>query len=252
MTDGLILIVMLFSFWRGWQKGLLRTLLGPLSLFVGTIASYLYYSYKHDFLISILIGLLGPIVLNIILSVLLSIWNKTVDRNQKATNFSRAGGGFLNLFWTSGLVVLVLILLAMLPPHVFGLDKFKADLNRSISYSLVQQFIQDKVPPQNKMENTLNVFNPGQLKTIKDTKEYKTLMEDKKVQAILSNEETMKQIQRKDFAKLLSNAEFLKIFQDEQLMKKIMDLNMRVLKEGSGVNSSGPKVYEPSEIQKSK
>lgn len=245
ITDGIILLMLLISFWSGWQKGLLRIILGPLSLLAGTVASYLYYSCTHNFLISVLIGLLGPIVLNFTLTVGLAVWNKTVNNNQKANILSRAGGGILNLLWTAGLSALVLVLLAILPSHFFGLDKIRADLDRSIAYSLVQQFIQDKVPSQKRMDNMLNIFDPAQLKNIEDTKEYKNVMEDKKVQAILSNEETMKQIQRKDFAKLLSNPEFLKIFQDDHLMKNILDLNMRLLKAGSGGETSGPKVYEP-------
>ena len=251
ITDGIILVVAIFSFWSGWQKGLMRTLLGPLSLLIGTIASYLYYSFTHKVLNSLLIGLIGPIVLNIILSLLLSVWNKTVDNNQKTTRLSRVAGGFLNILWTGGLIVLVLILIVMIPPHVFGLEMIKADLNRSAAYCLIRQFMKDKVPASNTMENTLNVFNPAQLKTIQDTPEYKTLMADEKIQSILSNEETMQQIRRKNIAKLLANPEFLKLFQDEQLMKKILDMNLRLLKEGSGGNSSAPKVYEPSKTTKS-
>ena len=137
ITDGALLLISLYSFWAGWQRGLFRALLGPLSLGIATAASYLYYVATKQMIISLLIGLIGPVVLNIVLSVVLSVWNKTVNQDQKLSSVSRTFGGIFNLVWADGLCLLVLIFLMVIPPLVPGIDKIQDDLNRSLTYSLV-------------------------------------------------------------------------------------------------------------------
>ena len=126
ITDAIVAVILIYSSWDGWRRGFLRTLLGPVSLLLATIVSYFYYNFTHDFLKSLLIGLIGPFVLNIILAVVLTLWNKTVNQNQKANNFSRAWGGLFNLVWMGGIILLTLVLLVFMPPNTFGIEDRKS------------------------------------------------------------------------------------------------------------------------------
>src|SRR3989338_4323676 len=98
-VDFIILCLLLIFFWAGWLKGLLRSLIGPISLGLSLTAGLIYYWITQKFFYAVLITLFGPIALNIIFSIILKIWNKATSDKSSPRLASRILGGLFSLLW---------------------------------------------------------------------------------------------------------------------------------------------------------
>ncbi len=221
----------------------MRILLGPLSLAIGTFISVLYFSFTNNFLKSLLIGIIAPVIVNIILILYLKFWNRAVDSNQPANPMSRMLGGIFNFTWSGILYGLVIMLIALVPPQIVNMKNFKNDVERSFCYQFIRSAIKLPVPTKENVEKTLNVFNAEFIDKIRSSEEFTSIMEDEKIKSLLSNQETRQQIQKKDIVKLLSNPEFLGIFKDKELIRKIMALNTKIFTQEHSGNQTQMKVY---------
>ena len=111
ITDIIIFLSLLYHFLIGWQKGLLDTLIGPISFIATSIFSYIYYQQTHNLIVSLLIGTLGPIVIHILYSI---FKNLTRDKNKKETfelSLPRILAGIIHASWSFVMLTLCLILI---------------------------------------------------------------------------------------------------------------------------------------------
>jgi uncharacterized membrane protein required for colicin V production len=239
LIDALVVFLVIIFFAQGWNKGLLRSLIGPVSLIVMGGVSMTYFRQTSNLIHSLLIGILGPVILSIACSVLLQLWHKFVDRGEPAFWLSRLLGGVFSLAWGMGMLFLCLILLMLLPLNsIPRLRDLKENIATSLSYTLVNKYFHD-------IQDTLEVLqSQTDPEALQSHPEFEALQENEKIQAILSDNEIMQQIRNQDIPKLLANPKIVEVLQDEQLMNKFISLHKLSRDENPSVQSSAPKVYE--------
>jgi len=230
IADIIIYGCLLFYFVRGFSNGILRTLLSPIALIVGTVLSYIYYQQTHDFLKSLMLSVLGPFLVSIILGIILRIYENTGKKKGAIGPISRFGGGLLALSWSGLWFILLVLLVTMLPiPKLQSVQKV---ILASYFYSRVNDLIGDKLPGSSPLgvEKISEVLeDPERLESLKETPEYDELMNEESLQTVLSDKKTMDQIQKKDVAQLLQNPKFQAVLQDKDILKKVMALHAKLM-----------------------
>ncbi len=246
ITDVAVFIFSLLFFFNGWAKGLMRILLSPVSLLIGTALSYVYYLHTRNLLIALILGIILPFILNILLLLILKFWNQKVDKKMPPSFPSRIAGSLLGLGWGIGMIVLTLLLLAIIPANVFPLAQIQKDLRRSFSYHLLQKFT-DGLPTVEDTSQALSEINDEEkIKQIKTSEEYRTLNDDPQLQAIFNDTETMREIREKDLGKLLTNPKFLEILNDEKLLRKMFALHKKIVQQAPEVTKIPAKPEVPT------
>jgi len=245
MVDLIVLGIAAFLALRGWSKGLMRTIIGPLSLMIAIGGAIAYFNHTHNILYSTLITLFGPIVIAIILSIIVKIWSGTAGGNAPLAWPSRLTGSIFNLCWGGFFVGLFLVFLATLPLNIPGINNIKEKVATSHSYALVNRLFNNKIPYVRDVQDLLETSQDSKrLKEIQKTPEFEAIYRDDKIQDMLSDEKTAEQIKNQDMMKLLANPKMRSLLQDEELMKKIMELHTALQKEEPEPALSEPKVYE--------
>lgn len=245
VVDCAVLFLLLYFLLDGLHRGFAHILIGPLSLGIGVLASLFYFRQTHNIIHCFLIMIAGPVLTAILLSLLLSLWHKKVNRVEGVPFLSRLAGGIFNLGWGILLASLFLTFIAIMPPEVLPVQGLQKGVVDSYAYKLVNLFIKDKIPYVNNVEILLQeTRNPQKMAAIQVTPEFKTFYSDEKIQEVLSDEETVREIRTKDFTKLMTNPKIQALFQDEALLKKILDLNTQM------GNQAPQNNLPPSEPQK--
>jgi len=114
-TDTIIAVCLILFFYRGWSKGFLRNLLGPVSLILSCILATIYFRETKNMIISLLMGIFGPFVLNILFSLSIAAWNQTVDGKKDLSEISRLLGAGISMLWGGIYLVLILTLISVAP-----------------------------------------------------------------------------------------------------------------------------------------
>jgi uncharacterized membrane protein required for colicin V production len=246
MVDFVIAALFVIFFLNGWHKGLLRSILGPISLIVGSIAGYFYYQQQGDLLMALIISVLGPFLLNIILHLLLKIIHWQKEDTSPRLSVGRILGGVFCLIWSGTIVLLILALIMLLPFNVPKLDQVKDAIGASFTYKIISKFTESKVPSVQEIEKISDVLSdPIKLERIQSMKEFRNLAKNDKVQALLEDSHLIEQIQNKEFTKLVGNPKIQEIIKDEDLIKKFLALHQKLLRE-LAKNETDPKVLAPS------
>ena len=118
----------------------MHSLLGPFSIIAATIISIIYYQITKDTIISLIIGLAGPLLLHLLLKFLLKTWATATNNDIKPDFLSRLGGAILTLTWGWVFIIFTLILLAVLPPLGKNINSIHDDVTKSASYCYRQTF----------------------------------------------------------------------------------------------------------------
>ena len=251
ITDYIMLGALLYFFIKGWHKGALKTLLGPIALIVGCVIAFLYYRQTQNIPISLSICFLSPFALRIVASLALKFWDKTVNKETSLSIPSRVLGSIFGVLWSGSYLVMMLILIGFIPLHVSWFEKIRNDVAASKSYDAIYQFMDKKTPSiaSNINKITAIIENPAILRQFQSTKEFETLIEDDTLQEIFSDEELAEQIQNKDYGKILANPKIQSIMQDEQLLEKMFALNKKIMEESFDDElSAGRETSEPEVI----
>ena len=235
MIDAVVAALLALLFLWGWSRGLLRIILGPLSLAIGWAGAYFYYHQTNNFKTSILIALLGPFAIQLSVSLILKFWHKTIDKEKSASIPSRFLGGLLSSLWTGGMVVLTLFLITLIPVQFAWLKNMQEKIMVSRTYSLISHWTINKVPlKEYNIANVTNVLqNPEESKKLQSYKEYKEVIDDKKIQALLADEEIAGYLKEKNMSKLLTNPKMRSILTDEKLLQKILTLNKKIIEQNA-------------------
>ena len=235
ITDIVLVGLFFYFFIRGWFQGILKTLLGPISLLIGSIAAVIYYNFTKNLILSLFISILSPFTLHIISSHLLNVWQKN-NAAQNPKSFISPGrfiASLINVTWNSVWIILTLILFILIPFDKGWLSVTKENIKESKTYIFLERFSgQGFTSKDFNLDKTINRYrDPKFVGKIQKTKEYEEVVGDEKIKQILLDEEILKLLQDKDYAKLMSNPKFQAILNDEELLKKFMTLYQRTLKE---------------------
>ena len=233
ITDAVSAAISLGFVANGWFKGFMRVILGPLSLIVGTVISYVYYQTTKNVPIALLIGLIGPFLLKFSMQFAVNTWNSTIDRNLPPSFISRTIGASLGFLWGACIIGITVLMIAVIPlPSGTGtLQKIQQDVQNSFIFSRLPSPLAKNLSSTNaqQVNGAFTALNNEEMaKRLQSSKEFKTLMEDPQIQEIFKDEATIKQIENKDLGKLLTNKKFLKLLQDPKLIQKMMQLHSTV------------------------
>jgi len=218
LTDFIVLVLSIFLLARGAARGFIRSLLAPASLIITTILSILYYQETHDLVVSLLLGLLGPILLHLLLKFLLKTFAKATNTDVSPGFFSSLAGGVLTLAWGWVFIALTLILLALFPVKEKPLTTLHKDLTDSIAYKTTAPWVGTFIPvaQEKSADNT----------HLSSTSDAQSLAQDPRFQKVLQDAEIQQEITNHDMGKLLSNPKIMALTQqimtDPEMLKKVM------------------------------
>ena len=233
--------LILFSFWRGWVKGILRTLLGPFIFFLCVVYAYLYYQRTKNFLLSLGIGLAGPIVLNVIVWMFFAVFNKgprSRDKDKTKHPFdvlNRFAGGIFSACWTVLVIGSGLIFFAVIPIRIPGLEGVRRLVTSSESFSMIRSSTEKYIsfPPENVVPVDLE-NNQEYVQRMQETPEYQDLMRDQRVKAVSDDPRIREKVQSKDIVGLFYEPRIQELMKDPNLIRKFFDFHrsMQELNQG--------------------
>lgn len=251
-VDYIFLGIAVFYFWRGWAKGLLRSLLEPAAFILCVVYAYFYYQRTQNFMISAGIGILGPIVLNLFFMLLFAVLNKALKQDDKKEHplqmMNRFFGGLFSLSWVVFFMGLTVVLFTMIPVRISVLEGLRKSVMASKSMEGIKFLAGDRFSFLQKETQPVDLAN-GQnyADALQKTPEYKELIKDDRVKAVFTDPETMERIQNKDFVGLFNDPKIQQLMQDPELIQKFFKLN-QVLLELNG--SQGERSQNADDIYK--
>ena len=120
ITDSIVVALTLYFLYRGWSRGLLRTLVGPIALLIGCLMAFIYYTQNHNIIMAFVISIVAPPILNIFFSLTLAVWHKMTKTENPVSPASRAWGAGLCALWGDVNILLIIILIALAPLNTPG------------------------------------------------------------------------------------------------------------------------------------
>lgn len=246
-TDYVVLGLLAFYAWQGWRRGFLRSVLTPVIFVVSIVLGVVYFRRTNNLLVGFLVGLLGPIVLNFIVSLLLKLLRKADDEEEAFSSIDRFLGSAVEVAWGLGILIILAIGVSLAPLESLKLGHVKKDILHSFSYRGLYAVVKTTLPQFTLSAQKQSVGGPSKpadTQAVQNSEEYQKLMRDPRIKELLADEETLKQIQEKDLAKLLNNPRIATILQDTQLLKEFLKLNQKMVQTGNievSPDSSAPK-----------
>jgi len=233
ITDSIVIALTLYFLYRGWSKGLLRVLAGPIALLVGCLGAYIYYTQEKNIIVAFLISVVAPLILNIVFSLALTVWQKIAKIETPISTASRVWAAGICAIWGDINILLIIVLVVLLPVNIPWVESARKDIFNSATYSLIDQWTRHLIPEKSIDIRTVSkaLNDPGAMEHLQSSTEYKAVMEDEAFQQLLADEETMKDIQDKNFAKLLANPKLQAMLKDPEMVKKILDLNVKIMEQ---------------------
>ncbi len=218
-TDYITLIISLLCLARGAARGFIRSLLAPVSLIIATIIGIFYYQATQDLVVSLLIGLFGPFILQFLLRFLLKSFAQATNTDVGPGFLSSLAGAVLTLAWGWVFIVLTLILLALLPARGGVWTTVHNDVISSISYKTTAPWVKNFLPPLKAAAQDTNAASQS---------DAQSLSQDPRFQKVLQDPEVQKEINDHDIAKLMSNPKIMaltqQIMNDPAMIKKLMSV----------------------------
>lgn len=246
-TDYIVLAIFIFSIWQGWARGLLRTIIGPGSLVAATLVSFFYYGKTKDIVMSLLIGLIGPFLLQFIFSFVMKFASKVTPEEKSVSTVSRTLGAAFNLLWNSIFVLIFLSLILLIPATIWKNNPIQKDITDSFTHSLIKQHLPMIAEKTDHVQNTfIALQDPARQEKLESNPEFQEIKNNAKVKEILADQTLIEQIQNREISKVLSNPKIQELLKDKTLVQNMLSLEKNLLTEKSGKDSGGkgPKVYE--------
>ena len=230
ITDKIIYFTVLLLFWRGWSKGFAQTILGPLSLLIGSALSYIYYAISRNLIVSVAIGIICPIILNMIFSMTLGVIFLG-DGKKRISIPSRFCGALINIIWGEIIILSGMILIVLIPIPI--LENTQRDIKDSWVYAQSVDVLNKNfnINLTDWLETTTisTLTDPNLINKIEKTKEFKEVLEDPAVQELLNDPQAAHAIETKNIGSLLQNPKFINLTKNPDLLKKFLALYSTIL-----------------------
>ena len=240
-TDYGVAITGILFFLIGFRKGLFRTLIGPLSLLLCSVAAVIYYDITANVLNTLMIAFIGTIILSLVFRMIFIIGKSTVGKTGEDTTllFSRILGGLLNLIWKWSILFGMLFLLTLIPFNALNLGTIKNDINGSVSFRLLNRLVLSRIPQTKRIKQAFRVLeNPKKLQTLSSSPEYRDLMADPKVKALTEDKEIQALVDKQDYVKLLSHPKIKALLKDDELLSKLTRLSESLYRDNTAEKSA--------------
>ena len=217
ITDFITFFLSLFFLARGAMRGFVQSLTLPFSIIVTTVLSIIYFQLTKEIILSLVIGLIGPFLMDFALKLLLITFAKATNTEIKPNALSRLGGSLLTLAWGWVFIAFTLVLLAVLPPWGKIMTNVHENVLKSASFAMVKPWSESLFAGSK--QNAAVEATPS-------SGEAKTLAEDPRFQQVLQDPEVQKAIDAHDMVKLMRNPKMMEltrqIMSDPETLKKVM------------------------------
>ncbi len=252
--DGIVLVLLIYYFWRGWRKGFLGSLLGPISLIIGGLLSYSYYLKTENIVMSLVLSVAAPFVLHITLALLLKIWSIATSKDGKMSPLNRLLGSAFSVIWSGGMMILVLLLVMVIPGKVPYIDRVHQVIAPTKTYALIARYTGQTASTQggNVHSSPMIQFleNPEKFEYLSNTEEFKAVMENSKVRRLLEDADVREHLQEKNVLKLMTNDKMKSLLEDKDLIKDFFALQKKIMLESmEDAASDNPHVPEPKVLE---
>ncbi|MBF0483891.1 MAG: CvpA family protein [Candidatus Omnitrophica bacterium] len=241
LTDKIVVVILTIYFLIGWQRGFFKAIIGPIAFIVGTLISAVYYFETKNLIIAVIIGIIAPLVLGVIFSILFRPPPKDKDDNSSPTiSFvNRAAGGLICAAWSGGMAILCIILVTLIPSNFKPLASIKKDISSSQTYRIVNKLSGHRLK---KTVLDIDMFNnlvksEKVQEDMQKSEAYKNLMDDPSVKSILNDAKTLESIQKKDIKSLIGNPKILAIMNNPDLIGKLMQFQKEIIEKNSAESS---------------
>jgi len=235
ITDYVILAILGVLFIRGFRKGFAKIIIGPIAIICALTGAFVYYRQGGSLPICALIAFLGPLIIQIVLTLILRMF--TQKSNKEGAPFLTTGklfGGLVNLVWGGITTALIVLFITILPMNFSWYNRIKEDVLSSRTYGYINRFAQQTDLPisADNYEKALNVFkDPAKTDQLRESPAFQKIAENKTMKTILEDEDIQFLLKEKEFTKLLLHPKMQTIFQDKELIEDIMKLNKEILKQ---------------------
>ena len=232
LIDSIVLLLLLIYFTRGWMRGFLKTIFGPIALILASIVSYIYFKQTNNLVIGLVICLIGPFILEFLFSLGLKLWNQTTDEDEEPFTLGRLAGGFLSLLWGGIIIVLCLVLTTMIPLKMSWLENLQARIKQSTTYGLLNHYFHlEKKAYTQTLSSLQEAFNdPQKLQRLEQTEAFQDLINDDKLRNLLQNEDLAEQLKGNNLGEMIKSQQIQEIIKDKDLVRKFLSLYAESLK----------------------
>lgn len=215
-TDIATLCVLMFLLWRGCRRGFVRSLLGPLAFFIGTMTAFYYYGMSTNLILSLIIGLVTPFVLYRVFRFFLDQFNSRAGGQVDPGPISGLAGAAVTAAWGMSLTFPVVILLTYLPPLNPTMAAIRKDAAGSQTFTMIKA-----ATIAFKMPLTIPSGTHAASAAAGNTP-LQALANDPKIQDLLKDPDVIKAVEEKNYAALMSNPKFVNIAKDPAFMQKFL------------------------------
>ena len=195
--------------------------------------AFIYYSQNHNIIIAFAISIIAPFILNVLLSLTLTVWGKITKSDKPLSTASRAWGAALRALWGGINLLMIIVLITLIPSNASWVENIRQNIFSSVTYSLIDQWTKHLVPQKSIDIRAISqvMKDPHRMQDLQSSPEYKAVWEDPAIQTLLTDEGTMKDIQDKNFARLMSNPKMQALMKDPALVKKILGMNAKIMEQ---------------------
>ena len=220
VTDALVALITLFLLWRGSSRGILQSLIGPLAFIVASFGAYLYYKSTGNILISLSIGIIGPMILYWLLLLIIRMIASMVGGKTEPNILSRIAGAFVTTMWGLIIIVPIIIMLSFLPNLHPTIKTITTDIKISNAYTAVKPFFKLlKLPHEQPAQTATGSVRKDKVIT---TNALEEIQNDKHMQELINDPAIKQAIEDKNYAALLSNPKIMQMAQNPEFVKKLM------------------------------
>ena len=243
VTDYIVFALLIVFLISGWAKGIVRTLIGPLSLMISVFASTFYFDLSQDLGNCILFGLAGTLLLTAIGYITLFIVRRTISPESRDYIFwgSRVLGALVSVLWKGILLSFLIVFITVLPPTIFGFEAAQKNIKDSLSYDTINKEIIARIPLAQNIKEFLTLLDsPERLEKVKATKEFQDLIQDPKMQDLLKDFEVVEAVNRKDVLRLLFDRKIVALLNDKVFVQKFLAFSKVMYQSRSDETSPAP------------
>ncbi len=242
LADLLFLLLLLFHAYVGWQKGLFKSLLGPVSFLICCLLAWLYFKRTHNILFSLAISFIGPIFIKIFVPWIIQLANEGSSEasGNHIEEMNRVLGSAVGLLWGMIMAFFIVLFVTINPAESGPVFWARGCVGKSLLFSRIFSQMRIFVPTafveksseQPSTSDSSQAVSPssGELSSAQIA-QYQDLFNDERVKELIADPEVKELIENKQYMKLLQNPRFAKILDDPGLIARMVQMQSKLNKQ---------------------
>ncbi|MFP4472634.1 MAG: CvpA family protein [Candidatus Omnitrophota bacterium] len=232
IVDGVVLGLCAVYAFFGWRKGLARTLIGPVVLFLCLYLAWGYWQRGGDWRLVMTISVLGPLVLTFLLGMMLTLLSQgeNGEEQKMMSPLNRTLGALTNTAWNGALVIAAVVFFALIPLRFESLLSFRETVRESLIFQAVGRPIEKRFPQISRLGDPSRM-SAEDFQDVQKTDEFQQLMNDERLQQLFQDPVIQEKLRSRDVAGLIEDQRIKEIIQDRALLKKMWSFQKRLMQQ---------------------